>query len=126
MAHPAEVAGVAVPARKTWHARTRSDVDTQRVRSWQRRLTADEIALCEAALADRLTLHGYELSGAPTPPRGELLRYRRAAVPHRLAPAWRTVKHAADRMIPQLPTAIVPGTIVPQRTPTTPKPVNGG
>jgi hypothetical protein len=108
MARPSAVADVAVPARKTWHARTHTDVDTQRVHSWRQRLTADEIALCEAALGERLTHHGYHLTGAPAPTRSALLRYRRAAAHHRMAPAWRTLKHTADRMIPQLPVAAVP------------------
>jgi hypothetical protein len=126
MARPSAVADVAVPARKTWHARTRTEVDTRRVRSWQQRLTAEEIALCEAALGERLTACGYELSGAPAPGRGEMVRYRRAAARHRLAPAWRSVKQAADRVIPQMPVAArltarqLGGTVVAQRSPAQP------
>lgn len=108
MAQPAAVAGVAVPAHKTWHARTRSDVTTQRVRSWEQRLTADEVALCEAALGDRLVTSGYELSGAPRPPGSALLRYRWTAAPHRLAPAKRQLARAAVRLGPGSAVAAVP------------------
>ncbi|MFD1369575.1 sulfotransferase family protein [Actinoplanes sichuanensis] len=60
MARPSELAPVAVPEYKTWHALTRSDVTTARVSSWQERLTADEIARCEAVFGDRLTRFGYQ------------------------------------------------------------------
>jgi hypothetical protein len=126
MARPSEVAEVAVPARKTWHWRTRAEVDGARVRSWQQRLTPDEIALCEAALGERLAACGYEPSEAPMPGRTELLRYERAAARHRLAPAWRAVTQKADRMIPQLPIAAqltsgqIGATVVGQRTHTEP------
>ncbi|HET9518460.1 MAG TPA: sulfotransferase [Actinoplanes sp.] len=105
MAHPNEIADVAVPAHKTWHARTRTDVDTQRVRSWQQRLTADEIALCEAALGDRLTALGYEPADVPAPRPAEMLRYRRAAARNRLAPVWRRLRQSTDRLVPQPPVA---------------------
>ncbi|GGN66314.1 sulfotransferase [Actinoplanes lobatus] len=64
MAHPSELAAVAVPAYKTWHALTRSEVTTARVSSWQRRLTAEEIDRCEAIFGDRLTRFGYQVSTA--------------------------------------------------------------
>jgi hypothetical protein len=100
MANPAAVAGVAVPAHKTWHARTRSEVTTQRIQSWRHRLTAAEISLCEAALGDRLISHGYELSQASRPPRRDLLRYRWTAAPHRLAPVKRHLVRSVDRLLP--------------------------
>ncbi|MBO3739030.1 sulfotransferase family protein [Actinoplanes flavus] len=64
MARPSELAPVAVPAYKTWHALTRSEVTTARVSSWQRRLTAEEIDRCEAIFGDRLTRFGYQVSAA--------------------------------------------------------------
>jgi hypothetical protein len=64
MARPSELAAVAVPEYKTWHALTRSEVTTARVSSWQQRLTAEEIARCEAVFGDRLTRFGYQLSTA--------------------------------------------------------------
>ncbi|HEX8630771.1 MAG TPA: sulfotransferase [Catenuloplanes sp.] len=89
MARPSQLAAVAVPAHKTWHARTRSEVTTERIGSWRERLTAAEIALCEAALGERLRACGYPLSGAPAPRAGERVRYRLVAARHRLAPVKR-------------------------------------
>nr|GID82176.1 sulfotransferase [Actinoplanes derwentensis] len=62
MARPSELAPVAVPAYKTWHSLTRSAVTTERVSSWQQRLTEEEVAHCEAVFGDRLTRFGYQLS----------------------------------------------------------------
>jgi hypothetical protein len=66
MVHPSRMAGVAVPAYKTWHSLTHGEVTTARVTSWRDRLTAEEVRLCEAAFGHRLTQFGYELSG-PAP-----------------------------------------------------------
>ncbi|PWK52292.1 sulfotransferase family protein [Actinoplanes xinjiangensis] len=60
MARPSELAPVAVPEYKTWHALTRSDVTTARVSSWRQRLTAEETARCEAVFGDRLIRFGYQ------------------------------------------------------------------
>ena len=98
MAEPSAVAGVAVPTFKTWHRRTHEPVTTQRVQSWQQRLTPAEIALCETALGSRLTACGYELTGAPRPRRSELIRYRTVAAPHRLAPAKRHLQRVSARI----------------------------
>jgi hypothetical protein len=99
MARPSEVADVAVPKFKTWHQRTHEPVTTQRVQSWQQRLTPAEIALCEAALGSRLQACGYELSGVPAPRRGDLLRYGWVATPHRLAPAKRSLQRVSARVL---------------------------
>ncbi|MBG0562113.1 sulfotransferase family protein [Actinoplanes aureus] len=87
MARPAELAPVAVPEYKTWHALTRSDVTDERVASWRRRLTPDEISRCEAIFGDRLTRFGYQLSTAGH--RGPRVRATRTwlAVRDRLGPA---------------------------------------
>jgi len=98
MAFPARVASVAVPESKRWHQRTHEPVTTRRVRSWQTRLSETEIALCEAALGSRLVACGYELSGAPRPSRGDMLRYSIAAFPHRVAPAKRALHRFAIRL----------------------------
>jgi hypothetical protein len=108
MTEPSSVAAVAVPARKTWHARTHAPVTTQRVRSWQQRLTADEIALCEAVLGSRLVECGYPLAGSAKPRPTDLLRYGWTATPHRLAPTKRTLSRAAIRLRPGRPVAHVP------------------
>jgi hypothetical protein len=105
MVRPSEVAAVAVPARKTWHARTRSAVTTQRVGSWRQRLEPWEIALCETALGGRLTAAGYELSGTPTPAVAHRVRYGLAAARHRLAPAKRGIERGVGRLRPAPPVA---------------------
>ncbi|WP_430784431.1 sulfotransferase family protein [Actinoplanes sp. G11-F43] len=64
MARPSELAPVAVPSWKTWHSLTRSEVTTERVSSWRQRLTAEEVARCEAVFGDRLARFGYPLSTA--------------------------------------------------------------
>ncbi|GGK82897.1 sulfotransferase [Mangrovihabitans endophyticus] len=114
MARPNEVADVAVPKFKTWHERTHSEVTTQRVQSWQQRLTTDEIGLCEAALGSRLTEWGYELSGAPRPPVGDLMRYQVATVKHRVAPLRRAMASTGRRVRPGLPVARTPEEAAPQ------------
>jgi hypothetical protein len=62
MARPDELAAVAVPGYKTWHTLTHRSVTTERVRSWQRRLSPAEIERCEAVLGSRLARFGYPLS----------------------------------------------------------------
>ena len=116
MAEPSAVAEVAVPSFKTWHARTHKPVTTQRVQSWQTRLTSDEIALCEAALGSRLVANGYELSGAVRPAPARLLRYGWTAAPHRLVPARRSLSRAASRLRRDPDLAYLPTLVLPRRT----------
>jgi hypothetical protein len=108
MAEPAAVADVAVPSFKTWHRRTHAPVTTQRIRSWEHRLSAEEIALCEAALGRRLKECGYELSGAGRPTQTGQLRYGWSSARHRLAPAKRAVERAAVRLRAEPSVAYVP------------------
>ncbi|GAA0814373.1 sulfotransferase family protein [Spirilliplanes yamanashiensis] len=105
MAKPGEQATVAVPAYKTWHSRTRGEVTTERVQSWQHRLTAEELALCETALASRLRSCGYELSGAGSPGAAARARYEWATVRHRLAPARRAAVALGLKLRPEPPVA---------------------
>ncbi|MEV8507321.1 sulfotransferase [Actinoplanes sp. NPDC051475] len=116
MAEPSAVAEVAVPSFKTWHARTHTPVTTQRVQSWQTRLTAEEIALCEAALGSRLVANGYELSGAGRPASAELIRYRWTATPQQFFPARRGLSRAAGRLRRDPEIAHQPTTVLAQRT----------
>lgn len=85
MCDPAAVAAVALPPRKTWHARARGAVSTARSGTWRERLAPPEIALCEAAAGERLRRHGYELGPAPRPPVADYARYLRVAAHRRLA-----------------------------------------
>jgi hypothetical protein len=120
MAEPSAVADVAVPSFKTWHARTHTPVTTQRVQSWQTRLTSEEIALCEAALGSRLESSGYELSGTLRPAPAQLLRYGISAAPQRLIPARRGLSRAAGRLRRTDDLAYAPTVVLPQRTAPTP------
>lgn len=82
-----------VPAgTRQWHARTHNQVDAQRVGSWHKRLTSEEIALAEAVLGSRLERYGYELSDAGRPPARMMAEYTRAAGRRRL----RRVKWAVN------------------------------
>jgi hypothetical protein len=109
MAEPSAVSGVAVPAFKTWHRLTHGPVTTQRVQSWQERLTPAEIALCETALGSRLRACGYHLAGAPRPRTAELVRYGFSAAPHRLAPAKRRLERASVLLRAEPDVAHLPG-----------------
>ncbi|MEV6350150.1 sulfotransferase [Actinoplanes sp. NPDC051851] len=87
MTKPSELAAVAVPEYKTWHALTHEDVTTERVSSWQSRLGAAEIRRCEAVFGDRLRRFGYQT--ATSGGRGTADRATRVwlGVRHRLGPA---------------------------------------
>ncbi|MEU2738088.1 sulfotransferase [Streptomyces sp. NPDC007095] len=92
---PHRVAGMAVPARKTWHRCTHGVLDTARADTWTTGLTPDQIQLREAVLGGRLTSYGRELAGAVRPDPAELLRYRRVEVPRR---ATRAERRTLDRL----------------------------
>jgi sulfotransferase family protein len=86
MARPHEMAPVAVPEYKTWHIRTHQSVTTERVRSWQQRLTAGEIERCEAVFGSRLRRFGYEPATYAMPTPTDRVDRIRLAVRDRLAP----------------------------------------
>jgi hypothetical protein len=98
MASPAEVAAVAVPSYKTWHARTHAPVGADRVGTWAERLEPCEVALCESVLGSRLRRYGYELSAAGRPAATDRLRYERAHARHRLAPLKHAFRAASLRL----------------------------
>ncbi|MEV1021669.1 sulfotransferase [Streptomyces sp. NPDC050264] len=98
MSEPYRLAGVAVPARKTWHAHTRGELDVSRAGTWTTRLTPDQIRLCDAALGRRLVSRGYEPAGAVRPDPAELARYRKVAGLRRAAHLKRRVVDRAVRV----------------------------
>jgi hypothetical protein len=85
MTRPYQLAKVAVPARKKWHARTYGSLDPNRVGSWAHRLDPWEIALCESVMGGRLADRGYERADAPRPPVTHRARYARIAARRKLA-----------------------------------------
>jgi sulfotransferase family protein len=87
MARPSKLAPVAVPAYKTWHSLTRSEVTTARVSSWQQRLTPEQAARCEAVFGDRLAHFGYPLSTSCQRSTGVRATRTWLAVRDRLGPA---------------------------------------
>ncbi|MFJ3771474.1 sulfotransferase family protein [Streptomyces sp. NPDC090075] len=109
MTRPHRLARTAVPARKTWHRRTRGALDTSRAGSWQQRLTPDQIRLADAVLGDRLARYGYEPSGAVRPDPAELLRYRRVS-------ALRRAAHAKRRLLDRLTRLREPGPVAAARS----------
>ncbi|GGU53506.1 sulfotransferase family protein [Streptomyces daghestanicus] len=111
MTAPHRLAGLAVPARKTWHRHTRSAPDAARAGTWRRRLTPDQIGLCEAAFGDRLLHAGYEPSGAIRPDPAELLRYRRVSALRRAAHARRRLRDRRTRLREPGPVAALPAGI---------------
>lgn len=98
MAEPSQVAAVAVPARKKWHALTHGEVTTGRIGSWQQRLSPSEIALCETVLRRQLLGRGYELSGVGAPTVKRRLKYVR----HTMRDTWkrsgRTINVKIDKL----------------------------
>jgi Sulfotransferase family len=68
-----------VPERKSWHVRTKGELDPARIAAWRTVLTPEEIGLFERVAAEPLRRNGYELSGVGAPPGpGLWLAYRRA------------------------------------------------
>ena len=90
------IAPDAVPERKDWHRLTHEPVTAGRVATFERRLTPDELSLCEWAMESRLVDRGYALTGVDAPPAAERLRYRRVDSRRRLT-AWR--RSRLDRRI---------------------------
>ncbi|MFD8003046.1 hypothetical protein [Streptomyces mirabilis] len=107
---PHRVAGMAVPARRTWHRRTHGALDIDRAGTWTIGLTPNQIRLSGAVLGERLTSHGYELAGAVRPDPAELLRYRRVEVLRRAARAERRTLDRLARMREPGPVACRPAT----------------
>lgn len=67
-----------VPDRKSWHSRTKGELDLARIEAWRTALEPKELGLFETVAARTLRANGYELSGAgsrPTPM--QLANYQR-------------------------------------------------
>ncbi|GII03265.1 sulfotransferase family protein [Planobispora takensis] len=96
MCEPGKVARLAVPARKTWHDRTRGEITTSRAGSWRDRLTRREVSLCETVLGERLQAYGYELSDAPKAETSQVLAYEHTAARRKLA---RVKRVTLDRLV---------------------------
>lgn len=85
MCEPQRLATTAVPAHKVWHSNTHREVTQARIGRWADRLEPWEVALCEEALGDRLTAHGYELSGASGVEMTHRLAYLKTATRRRMS-----------------------------------------
>jgi len=109
MATPSEVAAVAVPERKKWHALTHGEVTTKRVGSWAGRLDPSEIGLCEALMGGRLVAHGYELAGGHTAGLAQWARYAPHGARARLSRGKRALTSGYRRLRP-------PGEVASQLT----------
>ncbi|MFF0574045.1 sulfotransferase family protein [Streptosporangium saharense] len=96
MCEPRRIAGVAVPAHKTWHSRTHGEVTAARAGSWRERLDPWEVSLCESVLGDRLETYGYELTGVPRTETSRMVTYERTAARRKLA---RVKRVAFDRLV---------------------------
>lgn len=96
MCEPRRVADV-IPARKTWHAQTRDDVTTERIGTWQSRLSEQEISLCETVAGGRLHAHGYKVEGAGRPDLRHYARYMAVAAHRRMAGRKRDLVDFARR-----------------------------
>ena len=93
MASPQGTARVAVPKRKTWHARTRGGLDPGRVAAYREVLTTQELALVERVAGGRMRALGYPLESGERVDTGLLAQYARTAAHRRLAHAK---QHALD------------------------------
>jgi hypothetical protein len=100
MTAPNQLADVAVPSRKTWHALTHQAPTDERIGSWAKRLEPWEIGLCEAVMGDRLVGHGYKLSGEHRAGADHLARYAKFAARSRLSKWRRRATVAYQRVNP--------------------------
>jgi hypothetical protein len=97
---PSQVAAVAVPQRKIWHALTHGEVTARRVGSWVGRLDDAEIGLCEALMGNRLTAHGYDVGGGYAAGMREWARYARYGARARISRGKRAMRSAYRRLNP--------------------------
>ena len=95
MLEPAATAAVAVPARKTWHRRTRGPLDLARIAAYREELPPAQLALVERVAGRRLRRYGYPVGEAACRvPLAALARYAWVGA-HRRLTLHR--QHLADR-----------------------------
>jgi hypothetical protein len=114
--HPAmlrtgEVAEVAVPQRKTWHARTAQPMDSTRIAAYRSGLDHDELALIEWVAGPWLERYGYPLSGAGRPSRLLLQDYRLTSIKRRAARRKRALEDVVRDARSRAPVAAMPHSI---------------
>ena len=100
MTKPNELASVAVPKRKKWHALTHSEVTADRVGSWSQRLEPWEIGLCEALMGDRLRACGYPVYGDHPASFARRLGYLRPGTKAGLSRVRRSAMEGFQRLWP--------------------------
>jgi hypothetical protein len=95
-----------VPDRKTWHDRTKGEIDIDRIDAWRTTLAPDEIGLVERVLGRGLVERGYELSGAGSAPStASIAAYHRIRVRRRGGMAAFRLRDAARRRRESAPLA---------------------
>ena len=114
MLAPQEVAEVAVPERKVWHARTHGEIDDAAVERWREDLEPWELDLFEFVAAPQLAQHGYALSRGhrPVPPLWPLMRFARFSARralHRLRAERRDARRRRHHDLPVAATVGEPG-----------------
>jgi len=87
MTRPDSVPRAAVPRRKTWHARARSGMDSDRTTAYRQGLDRVDLQLVEWVAGSRLQRAGYALEGAGRPPSRLLAQYAEVAAHRRLSHA---------------------------------------
>jgi hypothetical protein len=97
MLRPNEMAGAAVPERKSWHVNTSQAINADRVGRWKE-LEQWELGLAESVIGSRLKAHSYELSREGTrPPLKARIEFRRQLLGRKRAMRRRQkLAHAGD------------------------------
>lgn len=86
MCRPDQLADIAVPQHKHWHARTHENPNAAAVGGFATSLAVDERVLAEYVLGGRLRAHGYDVPrSGPRPSPSALASYARTAVRRRVA-----------------------------------------
>jgi hypothetical protein len=100
MESPNDLADVAVPKRKSWHALTHREPTPDRIGSWQQRLEPWEIGLCESLMGERLRSRGYAVDGEHSPGLTHRAIYMRQGTRSRLSSARSDMTERYHRLRP--------------------------